>query len=104
MVECSDRTSLALKAGQSIGIAAHIRRQNLERYFAPQLHIGGSIHLAHSARANWGVDPVMRKCTSHQTQPPRVATHQLFVPETRPQSYPKGVSRIAPESRQDGAN
>src|SRR5882762_7408400 len=80
-----------LQVGQvrlwNVQIAGNIRRQDLERYVAPQLHIGRAIHLTHSARANCGVDPVMCKCTSDQTQPPRVATHQLFVPEPRQQSY-----------------
>src|SRR3981081_2204091 len=89
MVKCGDRTSLALEPGQSFGIAGNIRRQELERHVAPQLHIGRAIHLTHSAHANCGVDPVMRKCTSDQNQPPGVRTHQLFVPEPRRQSYPK---------------
>jgi hypothetical protein len=33
----------------------------------------------------------MCKCTSDQTQPPLVATHQLFVPEPRQQSYTKAA-------------
>jgi hypothetical protein len=91
MVEGGDRASLALESGQSFRIAGNIRRQDLERYVAPQLHIGRAIHLTHSARANCGVDPVMCKCTSDQTQPPRVATHQLFVPDPRQQSYTKAA-------------
>src|ERR1700732_874777 len=91
MVECGDRASLALEPGQSFGIAGNIRRQDLERYVAPQLRIGRAIHLTHSARANCGVDPVVCKCTSDQTEPPRVATHQLFVPEPRQRSYTKAA-------------
>ena len=56
-------------------------RQDLEGYVAPQLYIGGAIHLAHSAGANCGVDPVMCKCTSDQTEPHRVDT-QFFVLRT----------------------
>src|SRR5882724_543606 len=97
MVECGDCTSLALEPGQSFGIAGNIRRQDLERYIAPQLHIGRPIHLTHSARANCAVDPVMCKCTSDQTQPPRVGNHQRFASKPRQQSYSKAPpSRLLP--------
>ena len=77
MVECGDHAGFALEPGQAFGIAGNIRRQDLKRHVAPQLHIGGAIHLTHPARANRGVDPVMGERAVNQFEPP--ARHQVKV-------------------------
>ena len=100
VVERREGASFTLEAREALRVARHVRRKNLQRDFAPELRVGGAIHLTHSPRANCGVDSVMCECTSDQTQTPRVATHQLFVPEPSQQSYTKAApSGFAPDKR-----
>ena len=52
MIECGDSTGLPLEAGESVGVAGHFWRQNLEGHVSRELCVHGAVHLAHAARAN----------------------------------------------------
>jgi len=64
MIERTRRTSFLLEAPQSICISRERRRQNLDRYVAPQSRITRAIDFTHPARAERGDDFVWTKsCT-----------------------------------------
>src|SRR5215471_20661702 len=73
MMQGGHGTSFTLEACKPLGITGCLRMKYLESDVSSKLGVRGAIHLAHPARANCGVDPVMCECTSDQTQPLRVA-------------------------------
>ena len=78
MVECGDGARFALEAGQPLGIAGYVRRQDLERHLAPQLGVRGTIHLTHSANSECGVNPIVCERSSDQIELPCIG--QLEAP------------------------
>jgi hypothetical protein len=66
VVEGRDRPRLPLEAFESLGTRRHLRRQHLEGDVAVELRVGGTVDLAHPARADRGGDPVVREGPSDQ--------------------------------------
>src|SRR5512135_2738398 len=60
MVECGDSASLALEAGQALGVVSHLPWQDLKRHIAPELRVRRAIHHTHSATAELLNDAVVR--------------------------------------------
>ena len=52
VIKSGNGAGFALEARQALGIARHLRRQNLQRHSAPQLGVRGAIDLAHAARTD----------------------------------------------------
>lgn len=50
LIEQSDDASIAPEASEALGSAGHVRRQDLGRHVAPELGVGGAVHLSHAAR------------------------------------------------------
>ncbi len=67
MIQGSDGAGLALEAGQAVGVASHVGRQDFEGDVAPELGIGRAIHFSHAAGANRGVNLVVGQCVTEQT-------------------------------------
>ncbi len=67
MIERGNGASLALEAGQPVGIVGHRGRQNFKSYLPRQLGIRRAVHLSHSARANCGADAVVGQRATSQT-------------------------------------
>ena len=70
MVQRGDGASLALEASETFRIAGHVRRQDLKRHVAAELGVSGAVHLTHPARADGGVDSIMRERSADQIKPP----------------------------------
>ena len=52
MVDGRQQTTLAIEAGEGVGVGGDIRWQNLQRHVAPELQVTGAIHDAHSTDAD----------------------------------------------------
>ena len=50
MVKSGERLRLAAEALEPVRARGHLGRQHLERNVAPELGVGGAVHLAHAAR------------------------------------------------------
>src|SRR5215813_4666246 len=61
MVEGGEDLSLTFEARHAVGIQDEFGRQDLQRDVAIQFGIAGSIHFAHPARTNGGLDFVRAK-------------------------------------------
>ena len=57
---------LAAEAGQPLGILRHLGGEHLEGDLAPELRVGGAVHLAHAAGAERGGDAVVRERLADQ--------------------------------------
>jgi len=100
MVEGGDSAGFALEAGETLGIAGYVRRQDFQGYVAAEFGVGGAIYLAHAAGADGGGDPVVRECAADQNEPPGTAApilHQAGRLRVRGQSreepLPQGARR-----------
>ena len=60
MIERRQDLGFALEARHALGILREAGGQHLDGHVAPELGIGGAIHLAHAALAELGGDAVMR--------------------------------------------
>ncbi len=59
VVERREQLRLAAEASQPLGVLRHLGREHLQRHFAPELRVGGAVHLAHAARAERGGEAVV---------------------------------------------
>ena len=75
VIEGGERLGLAPEALQPLRARGHRGGQHLERHVAPELRVGGAVHLAHSARADGGGDAVVGE---------GAADHQAFLSVCEP--------------------
>ena len=82
VIERGDGASLALEAGEAVGIASHRGGQNFERDIAAELGVGGAIHFSHAARAERCLDFIKtelcagNKCHEQQRLYPPAHLHR----------------------------
>ena len=59
VVERREELRLAPEAGEALGVLRELGGEHLEGHLAPELRVGGAVHLAHPAGADRGGDPVV---------------------------------------------
>jgi hypothetical protein len=59
MIECRGRSSFALKSLQSLAVANHLRRQELEGYISAEFEVKSAVNHSHAATAQPVFNAVM---------------------------------------------
>ena len=70
VIERREQLRLAAEAGQPLGVLRHLGGEHLESDLAPELRVGGAVHLAHAAGAERGGDAVVRERLADQDRSP----------------------------------